>query len=77
MIPRNNPEKFVEKYGDLWYLREFDYLPEQLKYYSHNIRANFMKNVQKEDRLFDIFHTREEAQKASDDIRRVRELQII
>ena len=70
MIPKNNQQKFIEKYGELYYIREFDYLPEPLKYYDRNISTEFMKNV--EEGHFELFKTKEEAANASYEIRRLR-----
>ena len=74
MIPANNPEKWVERHGDLWYLRDFDYLPAQLKYCTHNISEIFMRAVGEfgPDRHFDIFVSKEDAQAASNIVRKTR-----
>ena len=68
MIPRNNQEKFIEKFGHLWYLRDFDFLPEPLELYMHNLKYSYineclMMHVGK------IFITKEEAIEASRKIR--------
>lgn len=67
MVPRNNPKKFVERWGEWWYIREFDYLPEPLKYYDRNISTLFMREAA--NGHFDLFRTREAAMDASYHIR--------
>ena len=70
MIPRNNQKKFIEEYGHLWYIREFDYLPEPLEYYDRNISTLFMREAAKG--LFELFRTKESADEASYQIRKER-----
>ena len=72
MIPRNNPEKFIERWGNWWYIREFDYLPEPLEYYERNITTEFMNEVAKG--TFELFRTKEKALEASYQIRKFRNM---
>lgn len=69
MIPKNNIELFVRKYGHLWFLRDFDYLPERLEYYDRCLSTEFMKEVEKGN--FKVFKTEEEARAASKQVRSV------
>lgn len=73
MIPRDNRNLFKNRYGEWWYLREFDYLPESILDYSKNISASFIHSWKK-DKVFDLFETKEEAIAASYKIRRERGL---
>ena len=72
MIPKNNPEKFITTYGNWWYLREFDYLPEPLEYYNKNISSEFMSCVK--EGKFDLFQSLEDAKLASYEIRKERNM---
>lgn len=68
MIPSKNPKKFVEEYGNWWYLREFDYLPEPLEYYDRNLNPSalcFIMCSAKESGCWRLFDNEEEAKKAS------------
>lgn len=74
MIPRNNPEKFLKDVGRWWYIREFDYLPEPLEYYSKNLSTsaiNLIINSQHGYRSeWRLFKSYADAKKASNDIRK-------
>ena len=59
MIPNKNPKEFVDTFGEWWYLREFDYLPEPLELYNRNITLEFM--LEAKQGTFDLFKTKEEA----------------
>lgn len=72
MIPINNPEKFIEKHGKWWYLREFDYLPAPLEYYNMNITKKFMQEVSHSN--FELFRSKEKALEASYQIRKLRNI---
>ena len=37
MIPKNNKEKFVKKYGNWWFLRDLDFLVENLADCGYNM----------------------------------------
>ena len=43
MVPKNNKEEFIKRYGNWWYLREFDFLPENLANYEQNMTAERME----------------------------------
>lgn len=45
MIPLKNKKKFVQEYGNLWYLREFDHLPEPLELYDKDISDTILKLI--------------------------------
>lgn len=72
MIPINDPEKFVERWGNWWYIREFDYLPAPLEYYNMNITSKFMQEVV--HRNFELFRSKEEALETSYQIRKLRNI---
>lgn len=42
MIPKNNKERFVKKYGNLWYLRDLDFLVENLAECGYNMTVELM-----------------------------------
>ena len=49
MIPKNNKEKFVKKYGNWWFLRDLDFLVENLADCGYNMtqfckKMNFNEN---------------------------------
>lgn len=68
MTPRNNPKKFVQKWGNLWYLREFDYLPEHLAFYPHNLRK---EQIEYGVKNWAFFNDYEKAVQASIEVRKV------
>ena len=70
MVPTKNKEEFLNRYGKLWYLREFDYLPQELTYYDKNLTKDFFICVNK--RLFEIFDNKEDAYEASYQVRKLR-----
>lgn len=45
MIPKNNKEKFVKKYGNWWYLRDLDFLVENLSDCGYDMTVERMKIV--------------------------------
>lgn len=45
MIPKNNKEKFVKKYGNWWYLRDLDFLVENLADCGYDMTVKRMKIV--------------------------------
>ncbi len=45
MIPKNNKEKFVKKYGNWWYLRDLDFLPMNLADCGYNMTTERMRIV--------------------------------
>lgn len=65
MVPNKNPEKFVEKYGQKWFLREFDFLPERLEFYNRNLSKDAINEIQRGVN-WKVFDNLEEAKKASD-----------
>lgn len=70
MIPKNNKEKFVKKYGNWWYLRDLDFFPMNLADCGYNMTAERMSIVRegKEWAVYDNYH---EAVEASKKVRRV------
>lgn len=58
MIPKNNKEKFVKKYGNWWYLRDLDFLVENLADCGYNMTAERMRIVceGKEWAVYDNYH---------------------
>jgi hypothetical protein len=67
MIPKKDIERFEKTYGEWWFLREFDFLPEKLSYYGMNITSEFFDEARKNNFL--LFRFREEAEKVSDEVR--------
>ena len=67
MIPNYYPDKFIEKYGYKWYLRDFDYYPYPLEFYPHEFGKNQWEGV-KENKL-KIFDNLNDAMLASYDVR--------
>jgi hypothetical protein len=45
MIPKKNKKKFVEEYGNWWYLREFDFRVENLADYEYPISIEMMRII--------------------------------
>lgn len=43
MIPKNNKERFVKKYGNLWYLRDLVFFPQNLADCGYNMTAKRMQ----------------------------------
>lgn len=59
-------EEFIEKYGEVWYLRDFDFLPERLSYRVEHDElyeeTNFLKEVIYGDKgIFVTFKKEEDA----------------
>jgi len=50
MIPKNNKEKFVKKYGNWWYLRDLDFLVENLADCGYDMTVERMKIVRNGNR---------------------------
>lgn len=61
-----------ESNGNKWYIREFDYRPQQLKYYRVNLSDEFMSLTYGKNKQFDLFQTKEEAIQAANQIRAMR-----
>lgn len=63
MIPKNNKEKFVKKYGNWWYLRDLDFLPMNLADCGYNMTEKRMRIVRegKEWAVYDKYHNAVEA----------------
>lgn len=66
-------KEYIEKYGEQWYLRDFDFLPEKLsyrieydKYYNF---SDFVKGIEKGD--FILFNNEAEAIRKSIKIRNI------
>lgn len=71
MIPRKNREKFVKKYGNLWYLRDLDLLVENLADCGYNMTENRMVVARMTyPKVFAVYGRYDEAVEAS---RKVRE----
>jgi len=69
MIPKNNKDKFIEKYGNLWYLREFDFMPENLADYHQNMTEARMKIALSEPKKWAIYDDYDKAMMASITVR--------
>ena len=72
MVPLKNKKKFVQEYGNLWYLREFDHLPEPLELYDKDINDTVLELIK--DGKFDgwaIFNSLGDAKSASAAVRRL------
>lgn len=69
MIPKNNKDKFIEKYGNLWYLREFDFMPENLADYHNNLTESRMKIALSEPKKWAIYDNYDKALAASIKVR--------
>lgn len=63
MIPKNNKEKFVKKYGNWWYLRDLDFFPMNLADCGYNMTAERMRIVRegKEWAVYDNYYKAVEA----------------
>lgn len=55
MIPKNNKEKFVKKYGNLWYLREFDFLVENLADCGYDMTVERMRIVKQRYKVWAVY----------------------
>lgn len=72
MIPNKNPKRFIEEYGNWWYLREFDYFPEPLEYYNKELNHNAIQlilNSKERDCGWRLFDNIMDAKKASNEVR--------
>lgn len=65
MIPKNNREKFIGKYGNWWYLRDLDLMPENLADCGYNITIERMRTVMKTPRQWAVYDNYGEAVEAS------------
>lgn len=65
MIPKNNKKKFIEKYGNWWYLRDFDFLVENLANSGYNMTVERMKVImgKKSWAVYDNYNEAVEASK--------------
>lgn len=65
MIPKNNKKKFIEKYGNWWYLRDFDFLVENLANSGYNMTVERMKVImgKKSWAVYDNYYEAVEASK--------------
>ena len=70
MIPKNNKEKFVEKYGNWWYLRDLDFLVENLADCEYNMTYERM-DIVFDGKLWAVYDNYDEAVEASKKVRRV------
>lgn len=82
MVPAKNRELFKKRYGEFWFLRDFDYRPMSILDYTGSVSAFFVHyclnclDGKIKDRNFDLFATREEAERASQDIRTLRKMKL-
>lgn len=70
MIPKNNKEKFVKRYGNLWYLRDLDFFPENLAECGYNMTVGRMDIVFSRDRRWAVYDDYDEAVEASKKVRK-------
>lgn len=70
MIPKNNKEKFLKKYGNWWYLRDLDFLVENLADCGYNMTTESMKIVCGGN-CWAVYNNYDEAVKASKKVRKV------
>lgn len=68
MVPNKNPLKFIEKHGQKWFLREFDFLPERLEYYNKNLSKDALIEIERGVN-WKVFDTLDEAKEACDKVR--------
>ena len=54
--------------ADWWYLREFDFLPENLAYYGKHLSKDAQNEILSQER-WRLFRSKEEAQKACNRVR--------
>ena len=70
MIPQKNRQKFYDRFGEVYYLRDFDFLPEPIVNYPENLKYSYilgcLNNLPNYGRLF---QTRREAAEASNRVR--------
>lgn len=70
MIPKNNKERFVKKYGNWWYLRDLDFLVENLADCGYNMTVERMNVVKSKDKLWAVYDNYYEAVEASKAVRK-------
>ncbi len=70
MIPKNNKEKFVKKYGNWWFLRDLDFLVENLADCGYNMTYERM-DVVFDGKLWAVYDDYDEAVEASKKVRKV------
>lgn len=68
MIPKNNKERFVKKYGNWWYLRDLDFLVENLADCGYNMTVERMEVVRGGNQ-WAVYNNYDEAVKASKNVR--------
>lgn len=70
MIPQKNRQKFYDRFGEVYYLRAFDFLPEPIANYPENLKYSYilgcLNNLPDYGR---VFQTRREAAEASNRVR--------
>lgn len=69
MIPKNNKERFVKKYGNLWYLRDLDFFPQNLADCGYNMTAKRMQIALSNPKRWAVYDDYIEAVKASIKVR--------
>lgn len=70
MIPSKNRQKFYDRFGEVYYLREFDFLPEPIVIYPQNLKYGYIEGCIAEKHGYGkLFYTREEAADASNRVR--------
>ena len=69
MIPYKNKEKFIELYGNWWYLRDFDFLVENLADSQYDMTAERMRIVRSKER-WAVYDDYDKAVSASMSVRR-------
>ena len=70
MIPSKNKQKFYDRFGEVYYLREFDFLPEPIVMYPQNLKYDYIEGCIAEKYGYGkLFYTREEAANASNKVR--------
>lgn len=69
MIPKNDKEKFVKKYGNWWYLRDLDFLVENLADCGYNMTVDRMRIV-REGKEWAVYDNYYEAVEASRKVRK-------
>lgn len=70
MLNIEEQKKFVETFGNRWYLRDLDYLPEPLECYPHNLKSSCVKELN-EGKVGRIFNSWDDACEASNKVREI------
>ena len=69
MIPKNNKEEFIKRYGNWWYLREFDFFPQNLADYEQNMTTERMEIALSFKKPWAIYGNYHDAVQASIEVR--------